>query len=221
MFDDRLHAARLLVQRLAAYRGTSPLVLAVPRGAVPMGEVIAEALDGELDVVLVHKLGYPGNPEYAIGAVSETGEVLLRPEAHWLDVDRRWIASEVERQRRELARRRTLFTPGRAAVEAAGRTVIVVDDGVATGATLLAALRLVRQDEPRRLVVAVGVAPPAAVLRLAEAADEVVCLEQPQHLMAVGEHFADFRQVGDAEVVAILQRAAAGRRTLAGAGAAI
>ena len=221
MFSDRLHAARLLARRLAPYRGTNPLVLAVPRGAVPMGEVIAEALDGELDIVLAHKLGYPGNPEYAIGAVSETGEVMLRPESRQLDVDRRWVEGEAEREWRELARRRALFTPGRAAVEVAGRTVIVVDDGVATGATLLAALRLVRQGKPRRLIAAVGVAPPGAVARLAEVADEVVCLQQPQHLMAVGEHFADFSQVGDPEVVATLQRAAARRRAMAGAGAGV
>jgi predicted phosphoribosyltransferase len=210
MFADRIHAARLLAQQLTRYRGMDPLVLAVPRGAVPMGEVIAEALDGDLDVVLVHKLGAPGNPEYALGAVSETGEVLLRPEAR-LTVHPGWLSGAIEKERRELARRRALFTPGRDAPDVAGRTVIVVDDGVATGATLAAALRLVRRGGPRRLIAAVAVAPAGVATRLAGGANEVVILEEPPFFAAVGEHFADFRQVEDAEVVAILARAGARR----------
>lgn len=213
MFADRIHAARLLAERLAPYRGTDPLVLAVPRGAVPMGEVIAEALDGDLDIVLVHKLGAPGNPEYALGAVSESGEVLLRPEAR-LTVHPSWLTEAVAAERRGLTMRRALFTPGRGPADVKGRTVIVVDDGVATGATLAAALRLVRRGTPRRLVAAVAVAPQGAVARLAGAANEVVCLEEPPSFTSVGEHFADFRQVDDAEVVSILERAAARRAAI-------
>ena len=220
MFTDRIQAARLLAERLAAYRGTHPLVLAVPRGAVPMGEVVAEVLEGDLDVVLVHKLGAPGNREYALGAVGEDGEVLLRPEAHGLGLDPRWIERAVEEELRELARRRRLYTPGRGAAEVAGRTVVVVDDGVATGATLLAALRQVRRGGPRRLVVAMGVAPEGVAARLGEVADEVVCLEEPAFFAAVGERFMDFRQVEDAEVVEILERAAR-RHVAGGAGAGV
>jgi predicted phosphoribosyltransferase len=211
MFADRRQAAGQLAERLAHHRGTDPLVLAVPRGAVPMAEVIAAALDGELDVVLVHKLGAPGNREYAIGAVSENGEVLLRPQVYELGLDLRWLQAEVAEELAELKRRRTLFTPGRGAADVAGRTVIVVDDGVATGATLAAALRLVRRGTPRRLVAAVAVAPAGVSTRLGDVADEVVCLEEPVVFLAVGEHFADFRQVADEEVVAILARAAARR----------
>jgi predicted phosphoribosyltransferase len=160
-------------------------------------------------VVLVHKLGAPGTREYAIGAVSEGGEMLLRPQAHELGLDPRWLEAEVAEELAELKRRRALFTPGRGAADVAGRTVIVVDDGVATGATLAAALRLVRRGTPRRLVAAVAVAPAGVAARLGDVADEVVCLEEPEVFFAVGEHFADFRQVEDEEVVAILARAAA------------
>ncbi len=208
MFSDRIQAAKLLAAELAGYRGAHPLVLAVPRGALPMGEVIAEALDGELDVVLVHKLGAPANPEYAIGAVSEAGELELRPEARELDLDPHWLETQTQKEKQELTRRRAFFTPGRAGAAINGRTVIVVDDGVATGATLLAALKLVRRSSPRRLVAAVAVAPPGAVERLRAAADEVVCLQQPALFWAVGQFFEDFGQVEDEEVVAILKRAA-------------
>ena len=215
MLHDRLHAARLLARRLARHRGERPLVLAVPRGAVPMGEVIAEALDGELDIVLVHKLGAPGNPEYAVGAVSERGDVLLRSDAAAAGLDGAAAERAAAAELRALRRRRQLVTPGRGPADVAGRTVVVVDDGAATGATLLAALRLVRAGRPRRLVVALGVAPPATVADLAAVADEVVCLEQPHWFLAVGEHYEEFRQVEDGEVVACLRRAAAHRAATA------
>lgn len=215
MFPNRLCAARLLAERLARYRGERPLVLAVPRGAVPMGELLAHSLDGELDVVLVHKLGAPGNPEYAIGAVSERGEVLLRSDAAAAGLAGLAAERAAAAELGELRRRREVFTPGRGPADVAGRTVIVVDDGAATGATLLAALRLVRAGRPRRLVVALGVAPPATVAELALVADEVVCLEQPPWFLAVGEHYEDFRQVEDGEVVACLRRAEARRAAAA------
>jgi predicted phosphoribosyltransferase len=219
VFSDRIQAARLLAAKLAGYRGTHPLVLAVPRGALPMGEVIAEALDGDLDVVLVHKLAAPGNPEYAIGAVSETGELELRPEAREFVLDPHWLEAQRLKETQELARRRAFFTPGRSGAPIDGRTAIVVDDGVATGATLLAALKLVRRSSPRRLVAAVAVAPPAAVEKMRAEADEVVCLQQPALFWAVGQFFDDFRQVEDQEVVAILERAARRRAAAATASA--
>ncbi|MEJ2674718.1 MAG: phosphoribosyltransferase family protein [Acidihalobacter sp.] len=159
MFANRLEAAECLAERLAAYRGTHPLILAVPRGGVPMGEVLADRLDGEMDVVLVRKLGAPGNPEYAIGAVDETGHHELTPEAQVLSLSPAYIKAEVAAQQDVLRRRRGSYTPVRAPIAAEGRVVIVVDDGVATGATLLAALRSVRRSKPERVIAAVGVAP--------------------------------------------------------------
>ena len=159
MFDDRADAARQLAGRLAHLRGRQPLIVAVPRGAVPMGVILAQALGGDLDLVMVRKLGAPGNPEYAIGAVDEAGHLSLNPdtEAH---VDAAYLAAEAARQGQVLARRRAQYAAAR--VDPAGRIVVVVDDGVATGATLLAALDVLRQSRPARLIAAVGVAPPAS-----------------------------------------------------------
>jgi putative phosphoribosyl transferase len=206
MFANRLEAAECLAERLAAYRGTHPLILAVPRGGVPMGEVLADRLNGELDVVLVRKLGAPGNPEYAIGAVDETGHHELTPEAQVLSLSPAYIKAEVAAQRDVLRRRRGSYTPVRAPIAAEGRVVIVVDDGVATGATLLAALRSVRRSKPERVIAAVGVAPSDTLARLNVAADEVVCLDAPVDFYAVGEYYADFSEVSDAQVVDILRR---------------
>jgi len=208
---NREEAARELAVRLAAWKGQDPLVLAVPRGALPMGAILAEALDGELDVALVHKIGAPGNPEYAIGAVDENGEVAMRPAA-WREAgDAAYVEAETARQLATLRERRARYTPGRGPADARGRVTLVVDDGVATGATLMAALDLVRRQQPRRLIAALGVAPRETLAELARHADEVVCLATPSPFFAVGQFYDDFRQVEDEEAVAILRTAAARR----------
>ena len=199
MFENREAAARELARSLRRYAGQAPLVLAVPRGGVPMARILAAELDGDLDVVLVRKLRAPHAPEYAIGAVDEAGRVELR----MAGLDEAYVRAEVERQLATLRRRRAAYG---ASQDPAGRTVIVVDDGVATGATLVAALRSVRARGPARLIAAVGVAPPETARRLLHEADEVVVLETPPRFTAVGQFFADFRQVSDAEVLAHLHQ---------------
>jgi len=167
-----------------------------------MGRVIADALQGDLDVVLVRKVGAPGNPEYAIGAVSEDGSVHMEETAREYSDD--WIAREVGRQRELIEERRRRYTPVRSPIDPSGRIVVVVDDGSATGATMAAALATLRQRGPTRLIAALGVAPPDTLARLESLADEVVCVEAPERFGSVGRFFAEFDQVGDDEVVALL-----------------
>ena len=205
MFTDREEAAHRLAEALQHYRGRNPLVLAIPRGAVPMARILTEELGGDLDVVLVHKLGAPGNPEFAIGAVGEDGTREVSEEAHRLGISQDYIAEEAERQLQTLRQRRQRYTPVREPLDPSGRNVIVVDDGIATGATMQAALKTLRPRGPQSLVAAVAVAPPDAAKRLESVADEVVCLQTPYDFFAVGQFFRNFEQVSDDDVVAILQ----------------
>lgn len=201
-FTNREQAATLLARRLAAYRGQRPLVLGVPRGAVPMAAVIAEALGGDLDVVLVRKLRAPDQPEFAIGAIDESGRIVQG--SYYAMASEPYIREEVRTQQEILRARRTLYTQTRPALDPAGRIVIVVDDGIATGASMLSAIGLVRSRKPSRIVVAVGVAPPDSLARLEEVADEVVCLHAPRDFYAVGQFYDDFSEVTDEMVVAAL-----------------
>lgn len=207
MFHDRLQAAERLADALAQYRGTQPLVLAIPRGAVPMAAVIAQRLEGELDLVLVRKLHAPGSPEFAVGAVDEAGWTYVAPHAAAVGATAAYLEEQKEDQLQELARRRQRYTPGRGPADAAGRMVIVVDDGLATGATMVAALHAVRERGPKRLVCAVPVASREAVHLVGQHCDEVVCLEVPARFAAVGQFYASFPQLEDDEVIALLAQA--------------
>lgn len=205
MFQDRADAARRLAARLQAYQGQNPLVLAIPRGAVPMGRVIAQQLGGELDVVLARKLHAPFLPEVAVGAVDESGWTYVSPHAGRLGADSDYVAQETRTQLQALRARRALYTPIRAPIDPAGRTVIVVDDGLATGATMVAALHGLRARHPARVVCAVSVASPEALALVRPLADEVVCLEAPPDFEAVGQFYRDFAQVEDDEVIRLLK----------------
>jgi putative phosphoribosyl transferase len=204
LFKNREHAARLLAQRLISYRGKNPLVLGIPRGAAPMAKIIAETLNGELDVVLVHKLRAPDQPELAIGAVDETGRVYLSDYVSEMGITEDYLKEETEQQLATLHQRRMMYTPLRPPIDPSGRIVIVVDNGIATGATMIAALRATRAKKPAKLIGAVAVAPPETVARLGKEADSIVCLKAPADFYAVGQYFEDFSQVTDEDVVEIL-----------------
>lgn len=204
-FQNRKQAAVRLSEALSAYKGKNPLVLAIPRGAVPMAKIVADALGGELDVVLVRKLGSPFNAEFAVGSVDESGWTYVADYAAQAGATPEYIQAEKQRQMDTMCRRREQYTPARQPIDPAGRIVIVVDDGLATGSTMIAALHALRSKGTARLICAVPVAPPDTLEKVRGYADEVVCLEAPMDFRAVGQFYAEFPQVEDAEVIEILR----------------
>ena len=207
MFRDREDAAERLATALAQWRGRNPLVAAIPRGAVPMGRIIAARLDGDLDVVLTRKIHAPGNPEFAIGAVDETGWCYLADYAGTVGGTAAYVREQIEAELATIRRRRAQYTPDRPPLDPAGRIVIAVDDGLATGATMIAALHALRAGRPARLVCAVPVASQEAVEKVRACADEVVVLSTPLMFYAVGQFYRSFEQVGDDEVIELLRQA--------------
>jgi putative phosphoribosyl transferase len=207
-FTDRLEAGQLLAQALQEYRGSRTVVLGIPRGGVVIASVVARALGAEVDIVLARKLGAPGNPEFAIGAIAEDQKLFLdEPLLAQLNVTSEYLTEEKARQLAELKRRIGLYRPVRPKMPLHGRVVIVTDDGVATGATMQAALWTVRQEAPTRLIAALPVGPGDTVKRLAAFTDELLCLRAPAFFGAIGQFYKQFEQVEDDEVLAILKRA--------------
>jgi len=205
-FLDRNEAADRLAERLSPYRGQHPLVLAIPRGAVPMALRIATALQGEIDVVLVRKLGAPFNAEFAIGSVDESGWTYIGDYAASAGATPEYIEVEKSRQMEIMRLRRAQYTPIRPPLDPAGRIVIVVDDGLATGSTMISALHALKSKAPAKLICAVPVAPSDTIEKVAAYCDEVVCLETPWDFRAVGQFYRSFPQVEDEEVIALLRQ---------------
>jgi len=209
MFLNRSEAGIRLGARLDQYKGRNEvIVLALPRGGVVTGYELARALGVPLDVLIVRKIGFPSQPELAAGAVAETGSQFMNRDILAMgNLSEAALKPEIERQKREIARRVVLYRSGRGLGRLSGKTVILVDDGVATGATMKAAISALREEKPAKLVVALPVAPPETAEELRAMVDEFVCLETPRHFMAVGAHYGDFTQVTDEEVVELLRRA--------------
>lgn len=209
MFTDRREAGQRLLKRLGSLDPENTIIVALPRGGLPVADVIAKALGVPLDIVFVRKVGLPGHPEFAVAAVTdgENPNITVNEDvARMTGLNHADIARLAERELPEIHRRRKIYLNGRPSLSLAGKIVVVVDDGIATGATMRAALRLVRDQDPARLIVAIPVGPTATIAALESECDEVICLECPADFRAVGLHYRDFGQVSDVTVSKILER---------------
>jgi putative phosphoribosyl transferase len=214
VFSDRVEAGRLLAQAVLTLELVDPVVLALPRGGVPVAAEVARALRAPLDLLLVRKIGAPAHRELAIAAVAEGPQAHVVIDAETLRMTgatEAYVEREAKAELREIARRRTAYLHGRPVLPVEGKTVVLVDDGIATGTTVRAALQAVRLRKPARLVLAIPVAPQDVVAALRPDVDDLVCLSQPPYFHAVGVHYADFHQVSDDEVIRILDEARAPR----------
>ena len=209
-FENRTVAGRALGERLARMKLADPVVLALPRGGVPVGLEVARALHAPLDLLLVRKIGVPWQPELAVGAVMDGGAPVIVVEPRVMaetGIDRQYIEDRAQQELKEIERRRAVYLAHRVPEPVAGRTAIVVDDGIATGTTMRAALRGLRQRKPARLVLAVPVAPPETIDALRAEVDDVVCLMQPGFFGAIGYFYIDFHQLTDDEVIELMRQA--------------
>jgi putative phosphoribosyl transferase len=207
LFSDRADAGRQLAAAVKAKAYADPVVLALPRGGVPVALEVARAIDAPLDLVLVRKIGVDFQPELAVAAVVDGDEpeiVINEDVVKAASVSQDYLDAQVEKKLAEIEKRRQLYLKDRARAAIKGRTAIVVDDGIATGASIRAALHALRRKEPARLVLAVPVAPAETLAVLQDEADDIICLATPEPFLAIGAHYADFRQVPDDEVVAML-----------------
>lgn len=205
MFEDRKDAGRRLAKALEKYADEDVIVFALPRGGVVLGAEIARSLGAPLDLIIAKKIGHPRNSEYAIGAMADEGPPLWNP-AETQDLEPRWLEEEVKKGRREIERRREIYLGGRAPYHVEGKTAIIVDDGIATGLTMMAAISEMKRRHPRRLIVAIPVTPSSTAQRLSAMVDDLVSLDIDAHYRGtVGAYYEDFNQVEDREVIALLQ----------------
>lgn len=206
-FTDRIDAGRRLAKALASYKGQKLVVMALPRGGVPVAAMVAEALEAPLDLILVRKIGVPFQPELAMGAVVDGAAPLTVRNEEVITLagvsEGEFMAAR-DRELEEIERRRKLYLGDRGHPELSGHTVIVVDDGIATGATTRAALQAMPQRDPRKLILAVPVAPTGTLKNLSGEVDELVCLEDYENFGAIGLYYSDFRQVSDDDVIELL-----------------
>jgi putative phosphoribosyl transferase len=204
-FRDRVDAGRRLAALLGKYQNQKAVVYALPRGGVPLAKEIARALHCPLDLIIIRKIGHPGNPEYALGAVAEN-DFLVVNEEELARVDQHWFQVEMKEQKREAKRRRELYLQDRQPLAATGKIAILVDDGIATGSTMLVAVKKVRQEKPAKLIVAVAVSPKATAQRFSGEVDEFVAVTIPEIFWgAIGYYYDDFHQLSDEEVMALLK----------------
>uniref|UniRef100_A0A7C3SHQ6 Phosphoribosyltransferase n=1 Tax=Desulfobacca acetoxidans TaxID=60893 RepID=A0A7C3SHQ6_9BACT len=204
-FRDRVDAGKRLAALLAKYQGQNAVVYALPRGGVPVGKEIARKLHCPLDLVIIRKIGHPWNPEYALGAVAEDG-LLVVNEEELAQVDRKWFEAEKARQMAEARRRRELYLQGKEPIPATGKIAILVDDGIATGSTMMVAVKKIKQEQPEKVVVAVAVSPKETAQRFAREVDEFMAVTIPEIFWgAIGYYYDDFSQISDEEVMALLK----------------
>lgn len=202
MFKDRYDAAMQLAQRLEKYRGKDAIVLSVPRGGVPLGYVIAKELGLPQEIILSKKIGHPFNPEFAIGSVTLHGAVI---NDNVTDVDKTYIERTAKKIYNDLQEKFRLYMGGHKPADLKNKTVIVVDDGVATGSTIKACIHAIRKNHPKEIIVAVPVSPPETALELRELADTLICLYIPSDFYGVGQYYEDFSQVSDEDVIRLLK----------------
>ncbi len=202
MFKDRKEAGRLLAESLSFLRGDkNVIVLAIPRGGVIVGKEVADAIGAPLDLIITRKIGAPGNPELAVGAVTQDGELIIEPElVRMLRVPDSYLVREGAEQSAEVSRRMRSYRGDRPAPDPVGKTVVIVDDGVATGSTVRAAIQSVRRMKAAIVILAVPVGPPESIAKLSKLADRVICLETPEPFYAIGGFYGEFGQVEDAAV---------------------
>ena len=210
LFKDRSDAALKLASKLMHYKDRADvIVLALPRGGVVTGHEISKELNCPLDIIIIRKIGFPGQPELAIGAVSETGAVILNEDmVSSYRIPENYIDSEIKKQEEEISRRKILYRGGKGIPELDGKVIILVDDGVATGATMKAAIAALKTEKIKHLVVAVPVASPDSAENIKAMVDEWVCLDTPYYFTSVGSFYRDFSQVSDDEVVELLKEKA-------------